>query len=154
MASPNIVFRAVGGLGAALAARTRGDSPPARELSETARRDITRYYAALAADLAPVRLDAAEGMFLCDMLNAAHVDNQLLLVRHLAHEVEDSLADGLAEKWGVDGAALVKTVAGWTTGQRLAVVDAVERFWRAAPHADHEAALRTAGLLATAGTGR
>jgi hypothetical protein len=146
MASPNIVFRAVGGLGADLSARTRDDDPPARMLSETARRDLTRHYALLAAELTGVTLGLGEALFLCDMLNGTLVDDQLLLVRHLHHEVEDAEPDGLAGKWGVDGESLAKKVQGWTVGQRLAVVDAVERFWRIAESVDHDVALRRAGL--------
>jgi hypothetical protein len=49
----------------------------------------------------------------------------------LAAELEDGLADGLAQKWEFDGPDLLARVAGWSLIQRLAVCDAVERFWAA-----------------------
>lgn len=152
MSSPNIAFRAINGLTGELADRTRGDDPPARHLSETARRDLTRYYAAIAADLATVRLTPGEAAFLCALLNGTFVDDQLVTVRHLAHEILDSEEDGLPGQWGVDAGQLAETVSGWTIGQRLAVVDAAERFWRAQPSADHEAVLCDVGLLRTSAT--
>lgn len=145
MASPNIVFRAVGQLADRIGERARDSEPTPRVLSETARRDLTRHYAAMVADLEAVTLDTGEASLLCDMLNAAHVDDDGLLVRHLHHEVADAV-DELAGKWAVDGPALVAKVKGWTPGQRLAVIDAVERWW-AGDHTDREAALWRVGLI-------
>lgn len=43
-----------------------------------------------------------------------------------ALEVEDSLADGIAEKWGVDGGALLSKLKALTPGQEVALVEAIE----------------------------
>ena len=39
-------------------------------------------------------------------------------------------ADRLAEKWGVDGPALVEKLRGLNEMQALAIIDAAERFWQ------------------------
>lgn len=43
--------------------------------------------------------------------------------------VEDSLDDGLAAKWEVDGPALVNKLRGLSYIESAAIVDAVERWW-------------------------
>jgi hypothetical protein len=44
-------------------------------------------------------------------------------------EIEDALPDGLAEKWEVDGPALVKKLEAMDYWHLVALVDAVERWW-------------------------
>lgn len=44
-------------------------------------------------------------------------------------EVADSLPDGYAEKWKVDGPALVQKLRGLTYAESVALVDCVERWW-------------------------
>ncbi len=47
---------------------------------------------------------------------------------HLLYmNVEDSLQDGLAEKWGVDGPALVEKLKALTIAQRNVVVEEIKR---------------------------
>lgn len=43
--------------------------------------------------------------------------------------VEDSLADGLGAKWGVDGPELVRKLRGLSFAQEVALVEAIEAWW-------------------------
>lgn len=121
---PKVQFRAAA-LEPALTARA---DEPDRSISNVAQRDLGRYYDLLALALASVELSAGEASLIVDALNGTIIDTQTAQL--LAYEVQDSLEDGLAEKWGVDGAALVEKIGAWSLAQRLAVCDAAERFWR------------------------
>jgi hypothetical protein len=118
-------------LAAQLAARGGDDNVAASQL---AARDLSRYYDMLALALASVELSAGETGLLVDILNGTMIS--LETAQLLASEVEDSLADGVEAKWDVDGQALIATIGAWSLGQRLAVCDAVERFWSQANHID------------------
>lgn len=149
MASPHIAFRAIPPMDAALQSRTRHED--ARGLSEVARRDLIRYHALMATELARVaaQLTPGEAALIVDALRGTLFDDQLIEVRHLDHGIEDAITlDGLDTKWEVDGPKLLKVIGGWTIGQRMAVCDAAERFWvTAGSHQEHEVALRAVGLL-------
>jgi hypothetical protein len=127
----------LGPLAGAIEART--DGAPA----QTVRRDLERYYALLSLALASVEMTSAEASLIVDALNGTAIS--LTTAQMLAAEIEDALKDGLAKKWGVDGAALVAKIGAWTLAQRLGVLDAVERFWisgsRVAVMADRLAAV-------------
>ncbi len=148
MASPLVQFRALPGMLAALRRRTVENDPQPRDLSEIARRDLSRYYVMLDVELAraAARLTREQALVLCDVLMGSLVDEDLALVRYLDHEVSDGLAEGLARKWEADEPALLSLVQGWTLAQRLAVVDAVERFHRL-DGLDYDSALLEVGLL-------
>jgi len=124
MPDDRIQFRP-GPLGAALAARA---DDATRSISQVAQRDLGRYYDLLALALGAVVLSEGEAALIVDGLNGSYVE--LMTAQLLAAEIADSLDDGLADKWDVDGPALVAKVAGWSLASRLAVCDAVERFWR------------------------
>ena len=49
------------------------------------------------------------------------------LDRHVDWNVEDSLQDGLAEKWNIDGPALVEKLRALTTKQQDALVAEIKR---------------------------
>lgn len=105
--SPMVNLRAAGGLDAELAAR--GDS-----MNEIALRDLRRYYAALATALEEAQLTEPEWNFL----------------RYLWAELNDA-DEALAEKWGVNRGALALRIRALPAFTRLAIVDAVDRWWRA-----------------------
>ena len=147
MRSPLVAFRAVPPLHGHLAGRCTGDEPAPADLVEATRRSLTRYFTLLDRELASVDLDRDEALFLADMLRATSIDDELLTVRHLDHEIEDAKPDGLAGKWGVDDNKLAEKVRGWTLAQKLAVVDAVERFHQIGRIDDYNAALQQVGLL-------
>ena len=93
-------------------------------------RDIRRYYAQLASALREVRLSRAEWDFLRDILNGSVVDD--LLVRHLAAEVEDEDPE-TATAHGVDQRDLAGRIRTLSDFHRLAICDAIERWWIAQP---------------------
>ncbi|OSM07710.1 hypothetical protein [Magnetofaba australis] len=67
----------------------------------------------------------AEFALFCDLLQATVRDP--LTIAALDHELEDGLRQGLAEDFGVDGAALLARCRSWRYAQKLAVTHAVER---------------------------
>ena len=147
--SPLIQFRAVPPMDGQIASRDRrGDGP-----NRVAQRDLTRYYNLIALELRTVaaQLTLGEAALIVDAVRGMFVTDQLIEVRHLDAELADAIAyEDLATKWGVDGDTLLDTVRGWTAGQRLAVVDAAERYWAAAnakPEAELETLLAEVGLL-------
>lgn len=92
---------------------------------------LVRYRAIL--DEAVPALTVGEWSLLCDALNgsqltAGHANSDL--VRHLAHSVADSAADGLGDKWGVDVAALTARIERMPYAARCAIIETVARFWR------------------------
>lgn len=133
-----------GPLTAALEARGAADNATASQIAD---RDLSRYYDLLALALAQVQLSPGEASLIVDALNGTAVD--LVAAQGLPYEIADSLEDGLAEKWEVDGSALITKAHGWSLLQRIAVCDAAERFWSgAAYHVENTAArLITVGLV-------
>jgi hypothetical protein len=116
-----------------LAARADASTSPA----QIVQRDLSRYYEALALALGSVTLSSNEAGALVDLLNGTLIS--LPTAQLLAAELEDGLEDGLAQKWEFDGPDLLARVAGWSLIQRLAVCDAVERFWAAGYTIEHTA---------------
>jgi hypothetical protein len=78
-------------------------------------------------------LSVPEWSLIFDSLNGVWAqDSAALYVGALAHGISDSIAlDRLDQKWGVDGAALLRALNDCTFCQLVAVVDAAERFWAA-----------------------
>lgn len=113
----------------------RGDNP-----NLVAKRDLERYYALLRQSLPT--FSRSEASLIVDALNGTLIEPHT--ARLLWAAIDDALYDGLAEKWGVDGLALVARLRRLTPFEALAVVDAAERYWR-----DHEAAdaLERVGLV-------
>jgi hypothetical protein len=110
-------------------ALTARSVPGSLSQAQVVQRDLARYYDSLALALASVELSAGEAGLLVDVLNGTIID--LTVAQMLAAEVEDALADGAAERWQLDGPAFVARLAALTLLQRLAICDAVERFWSA-----------------------
>lgn len=135
-----IAFRA-GPLAGPLAERAFGDE----SVSLVAKRDLERYYEALRRELATVRLSRDEALLICDACNGTLFEPHSVPL--LWAEIDEAIrAAGLAQKWGVDGEALVTNLRDLSYAQALAVVDAVERFWRLEV-TDFDPALRAVGLL-------
>lgn len=136
-----VSFRA-GPLDGAIEQRMRSDL----KAGAVAQRDLGRYYEALAMALAQVRLTTGQAMLLIDATNGTLIE--ITTAQMLHYEIADALADGLAEKWQVDGPALVEVVRSWSLLQRLAVLDAIERWWGNGYHIDDgEARLLRVGLI-------
>lgn len=126
----------------ALSARQSGGESPGM----TACRDLDRYYTLLARALGMVSLAPNEALAICDALNGSRMD--ATSAAFLWAEIADALPDGLAAKWDIDGPALVARLRALTPAQSLAIVDAVERWWRLPEEAgDNEDRLRAVGLI-------
>ncbi len=123
--SPVITFRALPDFIDALKARGREGEP----LGGIARNQIERYFYALQKSLEEVSFTEAEAMLVVDACNGTWWDPRTIDV--LWAGVADACEiDHLDEKWHVDGPALVERLRRLTYAQCLAVVDAIERFWR------------------------
>ena len=93
-----------------------------------ARRDLERYYQALPDEMRDIQLSQDEMSLLRDALNG--VLHEPHTYRLLWAGVDDAIRhEGLAEKWHVDGEALVTRLRDMTPGQTMAIIDAVERYW-------------------------
>ena len=94
--------------------------------------DLTDYYALLDAGLRRARLTLtpAEAALIIDVQNSVLVQLEHWASQALAHQVEDGISlDGLAEKWQVDGEALVAKLAGLGDIACIALGDWAARFW-------------------------
>jgi hypothetical protein len=92
---------------------------------------LDRYFAILSRarrSLAQIISDDEMALILDAINGIVHVDT--ISVQLVYAEIEDSLADGLAEKWSIDGPALVEKLRGLTYAENMALVDAGERWWK------------------------
>jgi hypothetical protein len=89
-----------------------------------------RYAEILRRERIEKQFSEAEWNALRDMLNGTLSEPAELIRGSLAMGWEDSVEDGLAEKWDVDPAALQKKLAALSYVQEVAVIEAVERWWR------------------------
>lgn len=138
----SIQFRATPDLAAQLSAR----SEPGRSIHQVASRDLERYYQALDLARAQVKLSEPEASLIVDALNGSFIE--LTLAQLLEWEIEEALQDGLAEKWGVDGEALVEKLKDYSLLQKMAICDSAEQFWKGDYRkADMTEALTRVGLL-------
>lgn len=122
-ALPSRVEFRPGQLAGALACR--GDNH-----NEIARRDLERYYNAIEDALREVQLSRNEWMFLRDLLNSTYIDSDL--ATHLWLEVQDA-DDAIAQQWGIDRDDLAGRIQTMPLFARLAICDAVERWWLKRP---------------------
>ena len=135
---PRVQFRA-GEMLPALQARADVESEAA--IAAVAQRDLTRYYDLLRRSLPT--FTEPEASLLMDACNGWHIEPHTAPL--LWAQIADSLADGLAEKWGVDGPALVARLRALSYAQALAICDAVEVAWRSGLPTGE--ALRRVGLV-------
>ncbi len=126
--------------------RLRADTPEPAEAPFAGvliSRELARYYALLARERARLRpqFSPAECALLLDACNGWLATPET--IHFLPHEIEDALHDArLAEKWSVDGAALIAKLRGLSPGELFALVDAVERWWNGQEAADYGALLQ------------
>ncbi len=94
-------------------------------------RSLTRYFVLLAYERRELREQYSDkecGLILDACNGTAFFD--AFSVRMLPAGVEDAIQfDRLDAKWGVDGPALVAKLKATTFSQRIALVDAVQRWW-------------------------
>ncbi len=91
-------------------------------------RDLERLYTLYGRAILEVPLKFEEACLIVDTLNGALLD---AATAHLLWaNVEDSIKlEGLADKWNVDGPALVEKLRGLSAFHCMALIDATERFW-------------------------
>ena len=99
-------------------------------LNEVVVRDLGRYYELMirARTEANRLLSASEQALILDARRGILHDERFLTL--LPHEVEDAVAlEGLDEKWGVDGEALVEKLKAMPPVALAAIVDASDWYW-------------------------
>ena len=115
--------------------------------NQVAKRDLNRFYAALARELAIAArtLTRGEKLALCDISNGTLFDE--ISSAYLWAEVADAADEHLA-MWGVNRDALVAKLRAFTPTQTLALIDALERWWLLPDGvaSDHDAGLAAVGL--------
>ena len=100
-------------------------------------RDLERLYTLYQRALRRADLTIDEACLITDALNSS------LYTADTAHllwaGVEDAVRhENLAEKWGVDGQALVEKLKSLSEIQSMAVIDAAERFWSQQKYRDQD----------------
>lgn len=125
----------------------RGGVERGEGVGVVAKRDLERYYEALRRALADVDLNYEEAYALCDVLNGVILDATTIPL--MWAQVADAIRhNNLARKWGIDGESLILRLRSYSYIQLLAIVDAVERWWRlSADTNEQDAALVSVGLV-------
>ncbi len=144
-AKPQMINFRPGDLADALSARTQ----PEEGLGAVAKRDLGRYYAMLHVAGQDVHFTRAEASLICDALNGIWLRDARAWQTAWAEIADRIQLDGVAEHDGVqDSDALVRRLREMHPAAKLALVDAVERFWRSRDDRDVGEVLADVGLLA------
>jgi hypothetical protein len=144
---PNDYARAqfiLGELEPAMDERRRG----AESYGSVAQRDLARYYELLRRTLERLpSFTEGEASLIVDACNGWFVEPHTAPL--LWAQVDDAIRDeGLDQKWGVDGAAVVTLLRALSPWESLAVCDAAERAWRLLSAGDDiPPTLRAVGLV-------
>lgn len=114
--------------------------------------DSLNLYALLALGLARAKkkLTRSEAKLILDVQNGSWADGSLPVWINggLAHQVEDGIAlEGLADKWGVDGPALVAKLEAPGDLETVGLIDWAARFWEGDIQADDAVGRAVAGFL-------
>lgn len=102
-------------------------------VSEALRTAYERYQALLARARADLRacLTPEEAALLADICNGTLFEPYEVALQMLAAEAEDA-EDGYYSKWGVTSHVLLEKLHRLTPLEAAALIDAIERFWKAA----------------------
>jgi hypothetical protein len=103
-------------------------------------KSLNRYFYALDSARRALRSRLSEGEqgLILDALNGT-LFSEPFSVGIIEHEIADALADGYAVKWSVDGPALVVKLKALSYCEKLAIVDAAERWWNRVARGEHPA---------------
>jgi len=109
--------------------------------SSTIAKSLDRYFYALAAARRGLRsrFSKNELGLITDVANGALFASPCA-VGFLEHEVAAAIVDGAAERWHVDGPALMKKLKALSYVEKLALIDAAERWWHRAARGEHSEA--------------
>lgn len=91
---------------------------------------LDRYAEILRRERVEKMFSDAQWNALRDLLNGTLSEPAELIRGSLAMSWEDSIEDGIAEKWDVDPQSMQQKLAALTYVQEVAIVEAVERWWR------------------------
>jgi hypothetical protein len=111
------------------ARQARSGEEQSYDRSATIAKSLDRYFYALAAARRGLRerFSAGEQGLLLDVANGCLFSSPSA-IGFIEHEVAAGIADGLAEKWNVDGPALMKKLKALSYVEKLALIDAAERW--------------------------
>jgi hypothetical protein len=123
------------------ARQARSGEEQSYDRSATIAKSLDRYFYALNSARRGLRerFSAAEAGLILDVANGCLFSSPSA-IGFLEHEVAAALADGAAERWHVDGATLMKKLKALSYAEKLALIDAAERWLNRAgrgeqPHA-------------------
>lgn len=97
--------------------------------SKTVNRALDRYAEILRRERVEKLFSEAEWNALRDMLNGTISEPAAMIRGSLAQGWEDSLDDGIAEKWVVDPQAMSAKLRALTYPQEVAVIHGVEQYF-------------------------
>lgn len=98
--------------------------------SKTVNRALDRYAEIMRRERVEKLFSDAEWSALRDMLNGTILEPAGMIRGSLAQGWDDSIEDGIAEKWGVDPASMADKLRALTYPQEVAVIHSVEQWWR------------------------
>ena len=111
--------------------RCESETSDSTEVNEICKRDLARYYAVI--QLAQQRLakifTEPEQKLICDSLNGTW--HEPVIFGATKFNVEDSIRfNKLDQKWKINGANLLEKISSLSPFEELALIDAVESFWK------------------------
>ena len=111
------------------ARQARSGEEQSYDRSAVIARSLDRYFYALNSARRGLRerFSAAEAGLILDVANGALFASPCA-INFIEHEVAAGIIDGLAERWHVDGPALVKKLKALSYAEKLALIDAAERW--------------------------
>ena len=98
--------------------------------SKTVNRALDRYAEIMRRERVEKLFSEAEWSALRDMLNGTISEPAGMIRGSLAQGWDDSIEDGIAEKWAVDQAAMAGKLRALTYPQEVSVIHFVEQWWR------------------------
>lgn len=98
--------------------------------SKTVNRALDRYAEIMRRERVEKLFSEAEWSALRDMLNGTISEPAAMIRGSLAQGWDDSIEDGIAEKWAVDPAAMAGKLRALTYPQEVSVIHSVEQWWR------------------------
>jgi hypothetical protein len=89
-----------------------------------------RYHEIMRRILIENKFTEAELNSLRDCCNGTSFLDALHIFGAVQENFEDSLVDGLAEKWGIDPIALTSKLSELNYFEQVALVESIEKYWR------------------------
>lgn len=116
-------------------------------LSIGAKRDLGRYYRLLEAEFRELDLSDPEAAFLCEVVDPNGFESKPGSFTYLWAHVDDVVRRRRLSSPEVDTLALIEKLRALSAAASLALIDAIERFWRSPTQGPGKPALEFAGYL-------